>query len=197
MTKNPWLSNSVSKRGEYVGEEEFASTFEYEHEGLQKLAFLLTANAEMAGRCMRLAFCQCIASSSVFKGWALNWARLMIIRNAVILTMYPEGQVLASEDGDSNNAAIARISDPSIEEVLDLPAFERCAYVICVLECYSTKECALLLGRSPREVTQALDRVLNQEGQINENGQRCTTNRVELGHLSRAEVQREYSFLQS
>jgi hypothetical protein len=197
MTNNRWPSNSVSKRGEYAGEEEFASTFEYEHEGLQRLAFLITANAEAAGRCMRLAFCQCIASSSVFKGWALKWARRMIIRNAVILTMGPEGQAWASKDDDLNNAAIASISDHSIEAVLDLPAFERCAYVICVLERYSTNDCALLLGRSPREINQALDRVKNQETQMNENGQRRTTNRVELGHVSRVEEQGEYSFLQS
>jgi DNA-directed RNA polymerase specialized sigma24 family protein len=197
MTRNRWLPKSMCNRGEYAGEEEFASAFECEHAGLQRLAFLLTANAEAAGKCVRLAFCQCIASSSVFKGWTLNWARRMIIRNAVSLSLVLGDQPLTDRDGDSKDGAIACIPDHSIESILDLPAFERCAYVICVLERYSTNDCALLLGRSPREINRALDRVRNRLRQNDKSGQRCTASCDESERQPVSEEKGEYSFLQS
>jgi len=195
MTRNRWPCNSVSKRGEYAGEDDFAYTFEREQARLQRLALLLTANAEAARSCVRLAFDECIASSSVFKEWALKWARRMIIRNAASLTLNPD-KPLGSRNGGSGTA-IAHIPDYPLESILDLPALERLAYVICVLERYSTNDCALLLGRSPREIDRALDRVGSHRGEIEESRQMCTANRTCLERLSKAEEEDEYSFLQS
>lgn len=185
MTKNRWLSDSVS-RGEYAGEEDFANKFEREHEELQRLAFLLTADAESAARCVRLAFRQCIASNSVFKGWALNWARRLIIRNAVSLTMGPGEEPIADRDESSKEEEIACLADHSFESIVNLTAFERCAYVICILEGYSTSDCALLLGRPAREINKALNRIRRQEAQLDKSGQWCPASR-EPGRLSEAE----------
>jgi len=52
------------------------------------------------------------------------------------------------------------------ESILDLPEFERFVLVICVLEHYSIHDCALLLGKSPRDIKEARQRVGNQVGQI-------------------------------
>ena len=52
--------------------------------------------------------------------------------------------------------------------MLDIPEFDRLVFVICVLERYSMLDCALLLGRSPRDINEARQRVGNQVGQIDE-----------------------------
>jgi hypothetical protein len=103
---------TVSERSEYASKEEFASVFECERVGLQKLALLLTA-----------------------------------------------GNGLSAFSLDDSLGAIAES-----EGILDLPELDRFVFVICVLERYSMHDCALLLGRSPRDINEARQRVRNQAG---------------------------------
>ena len=168
------FGGKVSERCEYASEEEFARVFECERVGLQSLALLLTANKEAAKRCMILALRECIASHSVFKGWVLSWTRRMVIRNAISLALEPGGQSFVNTNCDEGIGSIALPPDDSLdaiaesEAVLCLPERERFVFVICVLERYSMHDCALLLGRSPRDIYETLERVVRQVGEIDE-----------------------------
>ena len=174
MGRVRWLDRKASKRGEYAGKKEFASVFDSERAGLQRLALLLTADSETAKLCLFRAFRECITSSSVAKEWAFNWTRRMVIRNAIGLVMCPGGQSFVNTNDEAGKGFLALSPDDSLgaiatpESILDLPKFERFVFIICVLERYSILDCALLLGKSPRDVTEARHRVGNQAGQIDE-----------------------------
>ncbi len=98
----------------------------------------------------------------------------MIIRNAISLVMGPGGQSFVNTNDDADNGLIAFSPDDSLgafaesESIFDLPEFDRFVFVICVLERYSMHDCALLLGRSLRDIAEARQRVGNQVGQIDE-----------------------------
>ena len=176
MSRVRWLGQKASGRGEYASKEEFASVFESERVGLQRLALLLTANSEAAKRCLIRAFRGCIASSSVSKEWIFSWTRRMVIRNAISLVMGPGGQSFVNTNDDADNGLSTFSPDGSLgaiaeaESILRLPEFDRFVFVICVLERYSMHDCALLLGRSPRDINEARQRVGNQVGPIHELG---------------------------
>jgi hypothetical protein len=169
-----WFGKTVSERCEYARKDEFASVFECERLGLQRLALLLPANSEAAKRWLIRAFRERVASSSVSNEWVLSWTRRMVIRNAMSLIMGPGGRSFVNTNDDADNGLIALSLDDSLgaiaesESVLDLPEFDQFVFVICVLERYSMHDCALLLGRSPRDINEARQRVGNRVGQIDE-----------------------------
>jgi DNA-directed RNA polymerase specialized sigma24 family protein len=169
-----WFGETASERCDYARKEEFASVFESERVGLQRLALLLTASSEAAKRCLTRAFRECVTSSSVSKEWVLSWTRRMVIRKAISLVMGPERELFVNTNDDADNGFIAFFPDDLLdpiaqsESILDLPEFDRFVFVICVLERYSMHDCALLLGRSPREINEARQRVGNRVGQIDE-----------------------------
>jgi len=174
VMKVRWFGKTVRERCEYARKGEFVSVFDCERAGLQRLALLLTANSEAAKRCLIRAFRECIASSSVSKECILSWTRRMVIRNAIRLVMGPGDQSFVDTNDDADNELIAISPNDSVgafaesESILGLPELERFVFVICVLERYSTHDCALLLGKSPREVSEVRYRVGNQVGQNDE-----------------------------
>ena len=167
-----WFGRTASGRCEYARKEEFVSVFESERVGLQRLALLLTVNAEAAKRCLIRALRECIASCSVSKDCVHSWTRRMVIRSAISIVMGSGGQSFVNAIDDADNELIAFSPDDSMgalathESILGLPEFERFVFIICVLERYSIHDCALLLGKSPREVSEVRHRVGNQVGQV-------------------------------
>jgi len=172
VTRARWFGKRVSERCEYASKEEFGSAFECEQARLQTLALSLTANSETAKQCLIRAFRECIASSSVSKEWVLCWARRAVIRNAIRLVMGPDGQSFVNPNDDPDNGLIVFSPDDSLgeiataESILNLPELDRFVFVICVLERYSIHDCALLLGKSPAEISEVRHRVGNKVGQI-------------------------------
>ena len=172
VMKVRWFGKTGNERREYARKEEFVGVFECERLGLQRLALLLTANSETAKRCLSRAFRECIASTLVSKEWVVSWTRRMVIRNAINLVIGPEGRSFVTTNDEVDDGFVAFSPDDTLdaiaasESVLDLPEFERFVLVICVLERYSIYDCALLLGRSPRDISEARQRVGNQVGQI-------------------------------
>jgi DNA-directed RNA polymerase specialized sigma24 family protein len=172
--KAHWFGSTLSERGDYVRKEEFVSLFERERINLRRLALLLTGNSEAAKRCLMRAFRDCIASNSVSKDWMLTWTRRMVVRNAIRLVMGTEGPPFVNTNDDADIGAIPFFMDDAFgaiaepESIVGLPDFDRFVLVICFLERYSEHECALLLGRSPREVNEARQRVGHQVRQIDE-----------------------------
>jgi hypothetical protein len=171
-----WFGKAVSERCEYAREQEFVNVFECERVGLQRLALLLTANSVTAKRCLNRAFRDCIASSSVSKEWVLSWTRRMVIRNAISLLIGNGNRSFVNKNGHADNEPIAFVPDDSQsavatpESILNLPEFERFVFVICVLERYSIHDCALLLGKAPRDVKEVRRRVGDQLGEIDGGG---------------------------
>ena len=157
-----WFGKTASEKIDHARKEEFASVFECERVGLQKLALLLTANADAAKLCLIRTFQEGIASSSVSKEWILSWTRRMVIRNAIRLVMGPRDESFVNMRNDADEGLLTIVQDDLLgaisesESILDLPVFDRFVFVICVHERYSMYDCALLLGRSPRDINEAL-----------------------------------------
>jgi DNA-directed RNA polymerase specialized sigma24 family protein len=193
-----WLGERARDGREYASKEEFVCVFTAERTALERLALLLAANSEGANRCLDLALQECIPSSLVFKGWVLTWIRRVVIRNAIELVKsccgferwsrwrIPDSQAAEPRGsgrrpfidsiGDAERELIVSSDEDSLEPIarssaiLHLPELDRLVFVICVLERYSIQDCALLLGRSPGDVSETRRRAANQVEQIGEIG---------------------------
>jgi len=169
-----WFDKRGGNRSECAGQEEFVSLFEAERTTLQRLALLLTANSEAAERSLALALRECIAIGSVSKDWVLAWARRVVIRNAISVVMEPGEQSLAGLNGNGERGPVMISGDSSLvpfadsQQILALPDLDRLVFVICILERHSIHDCALLLGKSPRDINQTRQRIANQLVQIDE-----------------------------
>jgi DNA-directed RNA polymerase specialized sigma24 family protein len=169
-----WLGERARDGREYASKEEFVSVFTAERTALERLAFLLTANYEGANRCLDLTLRECVASSSVFKGWVLTWICRVVIRNAIELVKGSGGQPFIDTISDAEGELIVPSDEDSLDPIanssaiLHLPELDRLVFVICVLERYSIQDCALLLGRSPGDVLETRKRTANQVEQIDE-----------------------------
>ncbi len=129
------------------------------------LAFLLTANADKAEECVIRSVRECMKCGRILKDGLPAWVRNSIIRNGVALVN--ESEALASKSkSDSSIPLIPPSSQASIGAgdysagILELNSFERLVYVICILENYSSRHCALLLRTSREEVREARIRAL-------------------------------------
>ena len=197
------LDQKANDGCEYASKEEFISVFECERVCLQRLALLLTADKEAANQCLIRALRECIASSTVFKGWALNWARRVVIRNAISFILDQGSQSLVNANGGADDGLMAFNPDDSLsalaecESVLGLPDVDRLVFVICILERFSPHDCALLLGRSPREIDEVRRRFAIQIEQIGERTNNALRFAMSSIPLSRVKEHNEYHFLRS
>jgi DNA-directed RNA polymerase specialized sigma24 family protein len=147
----------------YAARSEFCQIFEKDMNSLYLLSLLLTGDHTIAEQCFVGGLHIAQEGSQVFKEWAESWARRAIILNAIRM-IRPRKTAdnthstadSGSEHGLTEHAEIARI--------VDLPAFERFAFVMSVLEGYSDQECSLLLGCTRADVAAARTRALGQMG---------------------------------
>lgn len=169
-------------RDEYADKQDFVDVFISERGSLERLALMLTGNLEMAALCVVLALRECVASSSVSKGWTFTWTRRIVIRNAIRLVMGSETRTSrATPCGLDSSCSLCPAEDfmePTVAlSVLQLPTIDRLVFVICVREGYTLHDCALLMDRSPREVNEAYTRVadhaLRMDGHISSFGDAC------------------------
>ena len=153
---------------EYVTRDDFGQLFTENMDSLYFLAFLLTGDHEKAEQCFVAGLEDSLRSSHVFAGWAHLWAKQAVIKNAVDLVQpHPASGELALADASALEASLLSIQNAYFEvgDVVALEPFARFVFVLSVLEQYSQRECALLLGSSVREVrkvrVQAIGQVLN------------------------------------
>jgi DNA-directed RNA polymerase specialized sigma24 family protein len=159
---------NLSRAGEYATADDFQRLFASEMVDLFRLALFLTADAEKAEHCVILTMHESMASGSVLKGWLPVWTRNALIRNGIrVVTGIPgyslgklPQQELFRAVHKSRQSAIAVADEPA--GVLLLKDFDRLVYVICVLEQYTARDCAVLLGRSRQEVRDAQKRASSQ-----------------------------------
>ena len=140
----------------YATSEDFCRVFREELDGLYQLSFLVTGDHEKAERCFLAGLEDCYRANHVFRGWALSWAKRTIIRNAIReLRPRPHRDRWSSaEPAFRHGGKLPNIRGGHFktESVLALDDFERFVFVSSVLEQYSDRDCAVLLGCSLLEV---------------------------------------------
>ncbi len=147
----------------YAMRSDFCRIFEKDMNRLYLLSFLLTGDRSTAEQCFVGGLHIAQEGNQVFKEWAESWARRAIIQNAIQMI----GPRKAA-DG-THSTLVARTSNAptqraEIAGIVDLPVFERFAFVMSVLERYSDQECALLLGCAPGDAAAARTRALERLG---------------------------------
>lgn len=144
----------------YATERDFQYLFATEMADLFQLSLQLTADAEKAETGLILAMRECLGGSTISKRWAHTWARRMVVRNAIRLVLGTENDISCETECELH----LQPTDYPIEAlreslaILELPDFDRLAFVICVLERYSILDCALLLRKAPKDVQDAIVR---------------------------------------
>ena len=156
-------SRHASERAtEYATCKDFQQIFNEEMAGLHLLAYLLTADPARAEQCFVAGLDDSIHGNPVFKQWARAWSKRAIIQNA-IKTMAPAAQ-------RGNGHAASPVNPPNggepalVSLVMRWPAFERFVFVMAVLEGYSIRECAAMLGCGDKEIVAVKSQVLQRLG---------------------------------
>jgi DNA-directed RNA polymerase specialized sigma24 family protein len=163
-------------RSEYATCKDFQQIFTQDMAGLHLLAFLLTADQAKAEQCFVAGLDDAIKGNPVFREWARSWSKRAIIKCAIrTLAPAPGDPRAVAAVSDDQASAAGPVSDERetlIAAVTALKPFQRFVFVMAVLEGYSIPECALLLGRSAREVfaarTEAVQQVSLKKAPTNE-----------------------------
>lgn len=147
----------------YALRSDFCRIFEKDMNRLFLLSLLLTGDRTMAEQCFVGGLHIAQEGNLVFKEWAESWARRAIIQNAIrmIRPRNAGDGTQSAADSDTHNALIEHTE---LAGIVDLPAFERFAFVMTVLEHYSDRECSLLLACTRSDVAAARARALEQLG---------------------------------
>ena len=175
---------STRKPELYATSTDFCRIFEKNMNRLYLLSLLLTGSHAVAEKCFVQGLADSKESNPVFKEWAESWARRTIVQNAIQI-IRPKPTDLAVPDvalGDTGLPA-------EIAAILELPAFDRFAYVLSVLEGYALQECALFLDCTRGEVVAARMRALQEVVKLMK-----SSNRSENIHVEN-QVQRENTAL--
>jgi DNA-directed RNA polymerase specialized sigma24 family protein len=153
------IRTGKDRANEYATREDFCRVFTENLNGLYQLSYLLTGDDAKAQQCFVAGFEDSVKAKTVLKDWALSWAKRTIIKNA-IRALQPQAadsdsSLPASVVSDKNKLRIIRDGHLEIDSVLALEDFERCVFVMTVLERYSDHESALLIGCSIEEIQAA------------------------------------------
>lgn len=148
-------------RNDYATQSDFCAIFRQQLDRLHFLALILAGDELIAEKCFLAAFDSCAQETRVFRESALSWSRRSVIKNAIRI-------VLPAPGNSSRQCLVAKRSsldldeDASLKCLQDLPPFDRFVFVMSVLERYSDRECALLLGCSYADILPARIRAFQQ-----------------------------------
>ena len=147
---------------EYATCKDFQQIFNEEMAGLHLLAYLLTADLAKSEQCFVAGLDDSIHGNPVFKQWARAWSKRAIIQNA-IKVMAPAKQRGAA--GEVSGARPQIGSEPLLVSlVMKWTVFERFVFVMAVLEGYSVRECAAMLGCSDHDILKTKSQLLQRLG---------------------------------
>jgi DNA-directed RNA polymerase specialized sigma24 family protein len=155
-----------NKSRRYATNDDFQQLFTTEINDLFRLSLQLAADPEKAKHCLVLAMKDCFGTDTICKDFAHVWARRMVIRNAIDLALGVDRDN-ASDAGSEFHLLSSDVhNEEQVESIviLHLPKFDRLVFVICVLERLSIQDCALLLGKSSKDVKDAIVRAANRLG---------------------------------
>jgi DNA-directed RNA polymerase specialized sigma24 family protein len=144
---------------EYATREDFGRVFTENMHGLYQFSYLLTGDDAKAQQCFVAGLEDSVKANNVFNDWAHSWAKRAIIKNA-IRTLRPQvadsdSSLLASVGSEKNKLRIIHDGHLEIDSLLALEDFERLVFALTVLERYSDRESALLIGCSIEEIQTA------------------------------------------
>lgn len=151
---------SSQRPGLYASSADFCRIFEKNMDRLYLLSLLLTGNHAAAEKSFVQGLGDSKEGNPVFKEWAESWARRTIVQNAIQMVHPRPEDVISSDAGEENGDASSQPAE--VTAILALPAFDRFAYVLSVLEGYPLQECALLLDCSRSDVITARMRALQE-----------------------------------
>jgi DNA-directed RNA polymerase specialized sigma24 family protein len=140
---------------------DFCRIFRENMNRLYLLSFLLTGDQSMAEKCFVRGLEDAGKGNPVFREWAASWARRTIIQKAITMI---EPKPANGPGAESRESGHAGAEPPEIAAIVELPAFERFAFVMSVLERISDQECSLLLDCSRSEVSTARIAALQRIG---------------------------------
>jgi hypothetical protein len=151
------------KPSPYATRRDFCRMFEKDMNSLFLLSFLVTGDRTIAEQCFVGGLHVAQEGSVVFKEWAESWARRAVIQNAIrmIRPLKAADDTHSTADQSTDDA---RPDPAEMAAIVELPAFERFAFVISLLERYSDQECSLLLGCRRGDVAAARTRALERLG---------------------------------
>jgi DNA-directed RNA polymerase specialized sigma24 family protein len=146
--------NPRQQVNEYATQNDFQKIFSEHMAGLHLLAFLLTADANMAEQVFVAGLEDSIRGNPVFRQWARSWSQRAIIKRA-IKAVAPNPRELRIASVTAQLQTGKRDLDLLVQAVEKLATFERFVFVLSVLEGYSVSECATLLACTLRDVVSA------------------------------------------
>ena len=164
MTEQACGSIRRNAESRYAIRDDFLKIFNEDLNGLYQLSFLLTGDHQKGERCFVAGIEDCAKENHVFREWARVWAKRVIVEKA-IRELNPRRHSNSSAPPtvfSRNQQSSGPIGYFALENVLWLPDFERFVFVLCVLEHYRERECALLLGCSASEVRDARTRAIQE-----------------------------------
>ncbi len=138
---------------------DFCQLFAAELDSLYSLARMLTGAHDTAEVCLLAALERCLNGRPVGESLARSWSRWNVIAEAAT--------AMAAEDWEATvrpRSADLAGGNHLLLTVAQLPAFERFAFVVTVLETYSVRECAALLQCTAHDVIEARVRAMQQIG---------------------------------
>jgi hypothetical protein len=156
-----------SKRNElatlrYATCADFCEILAKDLQSLYLLVFLLTGSCNDAEQCCVATIETCVGTNSVFEGWERSWSKRCLIINAIQRVFSrPTGTGWKPEARCEIDVESRGCSAINTVARLD-PALQRFVFAMSVLERYSVRECALLLGCTPRNVVEARSQALKQ-----------------------------------
>jgi len=164
MSTAQWLPCHMSV--EYATADEIQKHFAVAMNDLFCLAFLLIANGEKAEDCLIRSIRECFKCRCILMERLPTWVRDTVVRNGIRIVKDIEALSFGNTPGGDSIPLIPESSRPPIGTtdysagILELSNSDRLVYVICILEHYTSEQCALLLGISREEVQEAQKRAL-------------------------------------
>jgi DNA-directed RNA polymerase specialized sigma24 family protein len=149
-------------RTDYASPSDFCKVLEQDLKPLYLLAFLLTANHEKAEQCFVRTAEQALEERTVFKEWTRSWIKRCLIKNAIGMVRPAPAGSIEDREFRGSGQHLAASAENEIDAVTQLPALERCVFVMSILERYSDWECSVLLGCGTRNVANARVRALRR-----------------------------------
>jgi DNA-directed RNA polymerase specialized sigma24 family protein len=149
----------------YAKCEDFRRVFLANLDSLYQLCFLLTGDPDRAEQCLIAGLDECVRSQQVFRDFALPWAKRTLIQ--IASRALPPRASRAELSRPANGFPHPNLQSGegqwfNISAVLSLPDFERCVFVLSVLDEYSDRDCAFLLGCVVGDVRNARTRALDE-----------------------------------
>ncbi|MFY9910076.1 MAG: hypothetical protein WCF22_24910 [Candidatus Sulfotelmatobacter sp.] len=154
-----------SQSTQYATSEDFCQLFGDRLNELYVLSFLITGDHELAERCFVAGLEETIESNYVLSESARSWAKRKIVESAID-ALQPSARY-SHAAAACGKPELLPSADCELYRVLMLEKFERLVFVMSVLERYSDRDCALLLGCSLQEVREARNRALERIGNLN------------------------------